>query len=460
MSRSGAFIFRNAQIVTPSGIARGDLAVEGESIAAIGPNLPLPAEGERDLEGGYIFPGGIDAHVHFNEPGRTEWEGIASGSRAAAAAGDSMFFDMPLNAHPPTLDAESFQLKLGAAQGKSCCDFSLWGGLVPDNHRHLESLAKLGVIGFKAFMSNSGIADFSAVNTAQLREGMKIAAGLGMIVALHAEDDVLTQTLAREKIAAGKTGIRDYLESRPVQAELNAIRTALDLSVETGAAIHIVHVSSGRGVALIAGARAGGVDVTCETCPHYLALTEEDVIALGAPAKCAPPLRPAEEQEKLWRELARGHIQTLGSDHSPAPLSMKQDENFFKVWGGIAGAQHLLSLALHEASARGAENLPLFAAMTSFNVAGRFQLPARKGRLEPGADADFVLLKRVPPTAIRREDLLDRHGLSPYPGRLLAWEVGETWLRGQRIFKDGKIEKENSGRFVPRHFQQHSGRRP
>jgi len=444
------FILRNAQIVTPTGVMQGDLAVEGESISAIGTNLVISGAEERDLQGFFIFPGVIDSHVHFNDPGRSEWEGFTTGSHAAAAAGDSIFFDMPLNAHPPTLDAESFRLKLAAAFGRSCCDFCFWGGLVPDNLHHLESLAELGVIGFKAFMSNSGMADFSAVNTAQLREGMRIAAGLGMVVALHAEDDVLTQTLAKERMDAGKTSIRDYLDSRPVQAELNAIRIGLELAEETGCSIHIVHVSSGQGVALIAEARALGIDITCETCPHYLALTEEDIFTLGTAAKCAPPLRSIDEQNLLWHELGKRNIQTLGSDHSPAPSDMKQGANFFKVWGGIAGAQHLLSLVLHESEKRGIQNLPLLAAMTSLNVANRFQLPSRKGRLEPGADADFSIWHRIPATHIRREDLLDRHRLSPYVGRPLTWQVQETWLRGQRIFKDGKIEKASTGKFVSR----------
>jgi len=450
VSTSPVFIFRNAEIVTPAGVHRADLAVEGEKVAAVGSNLSLPCSGERDLEGATIFPGSIDAHVHFNDPGRSDWEGFDTGSRAAVAGGDTMVFDMPLNASPPTLDADSFHLKKSVAEGKSCCDFSLWGGLVPDNHRHLESLAKLGVIGFKAFMSNSGIGDFSSVNTAQLREGMKIAAGLGLVVALHAEDDDLTQALARERMDAGKISIRDYLDSRPVQAELNAIRTALDLSLETGAAIHIVHVSSGQGVALIAKARAGGINVTCETCPHYLLLSEEDVIALGAPAKCAPPLRSPAERDQLWKELQLGHIQTLGSDHSPAPQSMKQDANFFKVWGGIAGAQHLLSLVLDEADARAAANLPLLSAMTSLNVASRFQLPGRKGRLEPGADADFSIWSKREPAPVRREQLLDRHRLSPYAGRLQSWIVRETYLRGNCIFRNGKIQKDGTGKFVAR----------
>ncbi len=286
----------------------------------------------------------IDAHVHFNQPGRTDWEGFTTGSRAAAAGGTTTVFEMPLNAQPPTIDGWSFDLKRAAAETDSFVDFALWGGLIPGNVDQLETLRDRGVIGLKAFMCDSGIDDFPAVNEMELRAGMQRAAELGLIVAVHAESQQMTQRLTQERIAAGKTSVRDYLDSRPVEAELEAIRQATDLAGETGCRLHVVHVSCGRGIEVIAQARARGVDVSCETCPHYLLLSEEDMERLGAVAKCAPPLRAPNEQKDLRTLLHE--ITTIGSDHSPAPWSMKERANFFDVWGGISSCQHLLSLLL------------------------------------------------------------------------------------------------------------------
>jgi allantoinase len=405
--------------------AAKDLAIDEGRIAAIGTNLAGSADEEIDAMGLLVFPGVIDAHVHFNEPGRTEWEGFATGSRAAAAGGTTMVFDMPLNAHPPTIDGPSFDQKLAAASASSFVDFALWGGLVPGNVEHFETLRDRGVVGLKAFMSNSGIDDFQSVDLATLRAGMKRAAELEMIVAVHAESDAVTTALARESIAQGRTGIRDYLDSRPVSAELEAIRAAIDIAGETGCALHVVHVSSGSGVALLAAARAQGVDVTCETCPHYLVLTETDMERLGAVAKCAPPLRSAAEQQSLRDRLA--DVTTIGSDHSPAPPPMKTDANFFKVWGGISGCQHLLPLLL---------DLPFdtVAELTSENVARRFRIP-QKGGIVLGHDADLALVA-MREEEIEKERLLYRHRQSAYVGRRTKGRVVRTILRGRTIFQD------------------------
>jgi allantoinase len=390
----------------------------------------------------------IDAHVHFNEPGRADWEGIETGSRAIAAGGGTLFFDMPLNAHPPTVDAASFDEKLAAARGKSLVDFAFWGGLVPGNLDQLEELAARGVVGFKAFMSNSGIDDFACVNDSALRAGMTEAARLKKIVAVHAESEMMTRDLTQEKLRAGKTNIRDYLDSRPITAELAAIRRALDIAGETGCALHIVHVSCGAGVALVVEAQERGVDVSCETCPHYLTLTEEDVLKLGAVAKCAPPLRTQAEQEDLWHCLAAGHVTTIGSDHSPSPPDMKADANFFKVWGGISGAQHTLPLVLSEGHVNQGVSLPLLGRLLSFNVQRRFGLPASKGDLKIGCDADLALVDLNSEFKIEQNDLFYRHKQSPYVGRTLNGQVKQTLLRGRTIFKDGKILSKPLGELV------------
>jgi allantoinase len=385
--------------------------------------------------------------VHFNEPGRAEWEGFATGTAALAAGGTTAYIEMPLNAHPPTIDAASFDLKLAAALESSLVDFAFWGGLVPGNTEHLEELADRGVVGFKAFMSNSGIADFSAVDDLTLYEGMVHASRLGRVVAVHAENEQITSGLAARALAQGKTGIRDYLASRPIVAELEAISRAVLLAAETGCRLHIVHVSSGRGVVLVAEARARGVDVTCETCPHYLILTEEDMERLGGLAKCAPPLRPTEECEALWQELASGNIALVASDHSPAPPELKTAPSFFSVWGGISGCQTLLRLLLTEGWERRGMELTTIAAATSANVAHRFDLP-KKGKLVPSAEADLVLVDLGQSSVLDSSDLLYRHRQSPFVGRRLRGQVERTLVRGVTVYRDRRIVSRPIGRLL------------
>jgi allantoinase len=441
-------ILRGGNVVAPDCVRVADVAVAGETIVALGPQLGGTAHEEIDGTGQHVFPGVIDAHVHFNEPGRTDWEGIETGSRALAAGGGTMFFDMPLNAHPPTLDAESFALKRAAAENSSLTDFALWGGLVPQNVDRLEDLAECGVIGFKAFMSNSGIEDFSRADDTTLREGMKRAAKLKLPVAVHAESETMTSALAQEKMRAGNISIRDYLDSRPIAAELEAIRRAIYYAGETGCALHVVHVSSSAGIQLITEAKQRGVNVSAETCPHYLTLTEDDMEKLGAVAKCAPPLRSIDEQEKLWTRVLAGEVDTIGSDHSPSPPGMKVDANFFKVWGGISGVQHTLPLLLTGAHVRRGMALPFISDLLSQNVATRFALPDTKGRIEIGCEADFALVDLSGEFTVRLEELFYRHQQAPYVGLKLRGRVMRTLLRGRTIFHEGRIVATPAGRLI------------
>jgi allantoinase len=415
-------VVRGGTVVTPSGPVAADIGVLDGAIAAIAPELE-GATRELDAQGLHVFPAGFDPHVHFNEPGRTHWEGLETGTAALAAGGFTAFFDMPLNSSPPTTDGAAFDAKLAAARAAARVDYGFWGGLVPGNLDHLEELAERGVIGFKAFMSNSGIDEFRHADDVTLYEGMAICARLGRLVAVHAENDALT---ARPH----GSDARAFMASRPIVAEVEAIGRAIAFAEDSGCALHIVHVSSARGVELVAEARTRGVDVTCETCPHYLWLSQQDVETIGAAAKCAPPVRADAERERLWRLVSGGAVDMLSSDHSPSSPELKAG-SFAGAWGGIAGCQTTLTLLLSEG------DLPLEAAarLTSGGAAQRFGLPG-KGRLEVGTDADLALIDLAGEHTLAAEDLQYRHRISPWIGRRLRARVTRTLLRGAEAWPE------------------------
>ena len=423
-----------------------DVGVEGGLIAAVGPELEKDAVETIDAAGLHVFPGVVDAHVHCNEPGRTDWEGFAHATSALAAGGATTFVDMPLNASPPTVDGASFDLKLAAAREAAIVDFALWGGLVPGPIDRLDELAERGVVGFKAFMCPTGVDDFAMADDETLRAGMARAAQLGLPVAVHAEDPELTVRLAAEAVAEGRLALRDYLHSRPVVAELRAIGRALELAEETGCSLHVVHVSSAAGVRLVTEARARGADATCETCPHYLALDEDDAVAVGMAAKCSPPLREREEVEALWRSVLQGDVDLVASDHSPSPPTLKEGDDAFAAWGGIAGAQTLLRVLLTEGESRGLA-LPDLARLTSAAPSRRFRL-AGKGSLEPGADADLTLVDLAVEAPLAESELLSRHPSSPFAGRSLRGRVARTVVRGSTVCLDGVMVALPRGRLV------------
>ena len=433
---------RGGTVVTADVVLRADIGIDGEAIVAVGGSIGVSRD-EIDASGLTIFPGIVDAHLHFNEPGRTEWEGAATGSRALAAGGGTVFFDMPLNSTPCTIGIADFDLKQAALEAASVTDFALWGGLVPGRIDALPGMAARGVVGFKAFMSDSGLPEFPRADDETLLTGMREAARLGAIVAVHAESEEITKGLARRSSAGDA---RAFAASRPVVAEIDAIQRALLFAEETGAALHIVHVSSGRGVALAYAAKARGVNVSIETCPHYLFFTEDDLETLGTIGKCAPPLRSAGEQQRLWSELALGHVDLVASDHSPTEPALKA-RPFSQAWGGIAGVQSTLAVLLERG--HHGRQLPLdrIGRLLALAPARRFGI-ARKGALAPGFDADLALVDLHAPFTLAADDLQQRHKTSPYAGRAFRGRVRRTIRRGETIFQDGQITATTRGRLL------------
>lgn len=428
-------VVRGGSVVTPEGIQKADISIEGETITAVGPELP-GARNEIDAHGLMIFPGMIDVHVHFNEPGHTEWEGAATGSRALAASGGTLFFDMPLNSIPCTVSGIEFDTKRAALEESSLTDFALWGGLVPGTVGRMEELGARGVVGFKAFLCHSGLDEFPRVDDLTLFEGLQEAARLKLPIAIHAENHDLIAALSRRMVEQGQQSIRDFLRSRPVIAELEAIQRAALMAGETGAKLHLIHVSSGRGVLLAAEARARGVDISIETCPHYLFFTGEDVERLGAIAKCAPPVRDTVEQANLWNQLLLGRVDIVASDHSPSTPDLKSGP-FWRAWGGIAGVQSTLPVLFDRGYRQRSLPLERIASLVATEPAKRFRIRDR-GRIVPGALADLAIVDIHQNFVLQREDLLQRHPISPYVGASFRGMVKQTIRRGETIFADGK----------------------
>jgi len=413
-------IIRGSTVVTARGVEKADIAIAGDQIAAVGLNLADDGV-EIDASGQHVFPGGIDSHVHFNEPGRTEWEDIAHGSSALAAGGYTTFIDMPLNSLPVTTTVEAFDLKLGAMNRSSRVDFGLWGGLVPGNLNQLEALVERGVMGFKAFMCPSGIDEFPACDKRTLREGMKRIAELGSILLVHAEDP------SELREPTGHNAL-DFVASRPARAELAAITVAVETAGDTGCPVHIVHVSTAIGADLIAATQRLGADVSGETCPHYLLYTEADMERLGGIAKCAPPFRTPVDRERLWL------MPMVVSDHSPSTLVLKQGDDFRQIWGGISGCQSTRHLLL----ADGRLDLQTIAAVTSANIAKRFGV-TNKGDIAPGFDADLWMVDLDWDGVVRSQDLLYRNPFSVHEGQKIRGRTIKTLVRGQ---------EPSTGRFI------------
>jgi allantoinase len=355
------------------------------------------------------------------------------------------FVDMPLNAAPPTVDGASFDLKRSAAEAHSCLDFALWGGLVPGNLDAMDDLHARGAIGFKAFMSDTGMDDFRPADDVTLREGMRRAAQLDALVAVHAEDDAMVAAGRDRARAAGRTDARTYLDSRPPEAETTAISRAIEIAAETGCRLHIVHVSTSEGIELVRSARSSGVDVSCETATHFLALADDDVVRMGTVAKCAPPMRGARNRELLW-DFAAADDGIVASDHSPCLPEMKDTTDFFAAWGGINGCQATLGILL-EGVGRGRLSLAAASAAVSARVADRLRLPG-KGVIAVGCNADLTVLDMSRAWTMQTDELHYRHRISALIGAPLRGEIRYVLSRGRAVVADGVVVARSGGRLL------------
>lgn len=432
-------IIRNGHIVTVESVTKGDIAVKNGKIVEVSIDQTIDAAGANEInaEGLHVFPGLIDSHVHFNEPGRTEWEGVETGSKSLAAGGVTTYCDMPLNSTPPTINKENLELKRTLSEEKSVVNPSYWGGLVPENIENLQELHDNGVIGFKAFMSPSGIDDFNRADDETLFKGMKEIASIGSLLAVHAESTVITEQLAAKKLSEGKTSARDFVDSRPIISEIEAVRRIISYAEATGCKLHIVHASSRKVVQEVEEAKRRGIDVTVETCGHYLSLTVKDLEEKGGLAKCAPPLRDEDEVEDLWLAVKNGEIDVISSDHSPAPASMKTiTDNFFEGWGGISGAQSTFNILLTEGYAKRQLPLGKIVELMATNPAKLFGFTT-KGTIAAGYDADFAIVNLNESFTLENEDLFYRHQHSPYVGMTFKGKVNTTIVNGKIIYENG-----------------------
>ena len=435
-------VIRGGDVILPTGRAIADIAVTGGVITAIGTDIGAAAE-TIDARGLVVLPGLVDAHVHFNEPGRADWEGWDAGTRGAAAGGVTTVLEMPLNAHPPTITAAHFDAKHAVAARKALVDFGLWGGLVNDNLAELAGLAARGVVGFKAFMSESGVDDFRRVPDGVLAAGLKAAARLGIVVGVHAESHEMVERLAGEIRGRREIDRLAWCRARPPAAELEAIRRLVSCvrGAGPGARAHVVHVSSAEGLAEVRTAREWGLSVTAETCPHYLDFDEQDFERLGPALKCAPPIRDAASRERLWTALLAGEVDLVASDHSPCPAADKKkgEHDVWQAWGGIAGIQATLPVLLTSGVHARGLSLERVADLTATAPARLFGLYPHKGTIALGADADFALVDPLRTWTFDSEQLQTRSGISPYLGRTFKGAAVRTIVRGRTVFADGAV---------------------
>ncbi len=432
---------RGRRIVCADGERAATLHVAHGRIRAIAPYEDASRD-VIDVGDLVVSPGLVDSHVHVNEPGRTEWEGFETATAAAAAGGVTTIVDMPLNAVPPTTSVSSWRAKVDAMRGRCHVDVGLWGGIVPGNADEIEPLIDAGVRGFKCFLVPSGVAEFEPVDAGTLRHVLPILARRGVPLLVHAEAPGLLRPHHGDPAS-----YREFQATRPAAAEAAAIDMMAALAHETGAHVHIVHVSSADGVDVVARAQASGIRMTGETCPHYLSLVDDEIPDGATAFKCAPPIRSARDRDALWRGLETGTLSLIATDHSPSPPSMKRPGDFVRAWGGIASLELSLAVVWTAAQRRGLR-VPMLARWMSAGPAALAGFGGRKGAIAVGADADLAVWDPDAAFVVDARRLHQRHKLTPYDGHRLRGVVHEVFLRGERVWSQDVPVRAASGRLL------------
>jgi allantoinase len=448
-----SLIIRGKRVVLPEGVAPAAVHIQNERISKVTPYDTVTGDIEVvEANDAVVMPGLVDTHVHVNEPGRTQWEGFTTATRAAAAGGTTTLIDMPLNSIPATTTVAGLVTKIEAARGQCYVDVGFWGGVVPGNTDELEGMLEAGVVGFKCFLLPSGVDEFPHVAEKDLRQALPVLSRLGALLIVHAElPGPIAQAESFGAARSSRTRYDSFLFSRPPAAENEAIALMIGLSREFNTAVHIVHLSSADALPILRAAQQSGVRISAETCPHYLHFAAEDIPSGATEFKCCPPIRERGNSEALWKGLLDGTIKSIVSDHSPSPVSMKLmgEGDFMGAWGGIASLQLRLPVIWSDAKRRGI-SLTDVTGWLCYEPAKLVGLENRKGTLAAGYDADVVIWNPEKEFQVTAAMLHHRHKTTPYNGETLAGTVEKTFLRGRKIYDDGQFSADSTGQFLLR----------